>query len=228
MPPLILAALKQELAPIRRIVGDDVARFARTGVGPQKAAEATRRHGPGASLIISTGCCGGLVAGASPGMLVVPREILRVTDLCATAVPEPDVELRRLTCLLAEQLGLHCSARALATVEQALTTPASKQECHRRCGAVAVDMETAAIAEAAAELGIPYVSVRVVLDTFDETLPELPPPLRDGQGKLRPGRLLSAARRPRDLLSFAVLAFRLRAVSSGLGRCIAALVQMVG
>ena len=65
-------------------------------------------------------------------------------------------------------------------------------------GAVAVDMETAAIARVAAQLGVPYLSLRVVLDSAEEALPEIPPP-----GGLP--RLLKAASKPAALLSLAVI-----------------------
>jgi len=227
VPTLILAALKEELAPIARVLDPGDFRLVCTGVGPERAAQATRQHATPGSVIVSTGCCGGLVPGASPGMLVVPRAVLHVATM-VTEAPPPDVELRRLSRRLAEQLGLHCSARPLATVENALLTPRSKRECHHRCGAVVVDMETAAIAEVAAQLGLPYVSIRVVLDTVDESLPPMPGPMRDARGRLQPRRLLDAARRPRDLLTLASLAYRLRSASGGLGRCIAGLMRELG
>ncbi len=124
-----------------------------------------------------------------------------------------------------EQLGLHCSARPLATVERALHTPESKRACHQGCGAVAVDMESAAIAVAAAELQRPYVVVRYVLDTVDETLPDLG--LVDGGGKLRPSAVLKAATRPRDLITLASLAMRMRSRSGGLVRLVAALLDSI-
>jgi adenosylhomocysteine nucleosidase len=223
-PTIVLAALKEELEPLRKALeprGD--LRLVRTGVGPRRAAETTLRQCAEAKLIISTGCCGGLVAGAEAGLLVIPERVLRWDGERAEEAPPPDEELVQLCQHTAERLGLHCSARPLATVERALHTPESKRACHRGCGAVAVDMESAAIAVAAAELQRPYVVVRYVLDRVDETLPDLG--LVDGRGKLRPGAVLKAAMRPRELVTLASLAIRMRSRSGGLVRLVSALLE---
>ena len=216
MTPVILAALKEELAPLRRVIDPDVARFVRTGVGPRRAAAAVRERCRDADLIISSGCCGGLVPGAARGMLAIPARVLRLASGEPLDAPAPDASLAELARGVAERLGLHCSPRPLVTVEDALHTPESKHRCHEACGAVVVDMETAAVAEAAREINVPYLSIRVVLDTADETLPRIP------KG------LVEAVRRPGEMLTLAALALRLRSVSADLGGCIAALLHELG
>jgi hypothetical protein len=161
-------------------------------------------------------------------MLSIPERVLRWdgTGERDEPAPPPDASWVALARGLCERLGLHCSTRPLATVARALYTPESKQACHRGCGAVTVDMETAAIAAAAAGLGVPYLSVRYVLDTADETLPELG--LRDGQGRLRLGGLLRAAARPRAVVGMAALMVRMRTHAGGVARLLGALLEEVG
>lgn len=216
MTPVVLAALKEELAPLRRVIPPNAVRFVRTGVGPRKAAAAVRERCRDADLIISTGCCGGLVPGAARGMLAIPERVLRLANGEPLDAPAPEASLAARARGVAERLGLHCSPRPLVTVEEALHTPESKRRCHEACGAVVVDMETAAIAAAARELDLPYLSIRVVLDTADETLPRIP------RG------LVEAVRRPGEMLTLAALALRLRSVSADLGGCIAALLDELG
>lgn len=216
MKPVILAALKQELAPLQRIIPPNVARFVRTGVGPRRAAAAVRERCRDADLIISTGCCGGLVPGADRGMLAIPARVVQLASGEPVDAPAPDAGLAAQARGVAERLGLHCSPRPLVTVEDALHTPQSKRRCHEACGAVVVDMETTAIAGAARDIDVPYVSIRVVLDTADETLPRVP------RG------LVEAARRPGEMLTLAALALRLRSISADLGGCIAALLHELG
>lgn len=221
-PVIITAALEEELAPLRALESAEV-RLLKTGVGPARAARAARRVSGEGRLIISTGCCGGLVPGAMPGMLAIPDEVLHEERGGFKPAPPPDGGQAALARSLAEQMGLHCSGRPLVSVSRALSTPADKRRCHEQCGAVAVDMETAAIAVVAAESDTPLLSVRVVLDSVDDHLPDLS--LTGENGKLRPARLVRALRRPRSLVTLASLKVRLRRVSGSLGRFLGAVLD---
>jgi adenosylhomocysteine nucleosidase len=52
-----------------------------------------------------------------------------------------------------------------------LETPQAKAEFAKATGAVAVDMETATIAEQCRERGVPLLSIRVISDTARQELP---------------------------------------------------------
>ncbi len=52
-----------------------------------------------------------------------------------------------------------------------LASPREKARAALATGTVAVDLESAAIAAAAAERGVPFVAVRVVADAVSDTLP---------------------------------------------------------
>jgi len=221
---VVVAALRQEIAPLRRELRS--IRFVKTGIGPERARTATHQGCDGAALIISTGCCGGLVAAASVGMLGIPDQVLQLSDSAVATAPAPDLRLQAKARLVAEGLGLHVGLGQLATVCAPLCTPQDKQDAHLRSGAVAVDMETAAIAEAARQMGIPYVSIRVVLDTVSERLPDPNHRSADPEGGRWPGRLLKAAvSHPVAVMDLARLAMRLRTVSAPLARTIAAFVN---
>jgi adenosylhomocysteine nucleosidase len=60
---------------------------------------------------------------------------------------------------------------AIASQPHALETPAAKAALAHETGALAVDMETAAVARAAAEHGIPLIAVRAISDTAHDPLP---------------------------------------------------------
>jgi adenosylhomocysteine nucleosidase len=60
--------------------------------------------------------------------------------------------------------NLLCSTRAI-------DTPAGKAEAFRRTGAAAVDMESAAVAQIACRRNLPFIAVRVIVDTAADTLP---------------------------------------------------------
>ena len=90
MTPLILAALKEELEPLRRAIPQERVRFMRTGVGPERAGKVVRARCTPGSLLISTGCCGGLVEGAVRGMLAVPDRVIWLQEAGVRPAPDPD------------------------------------------------------------------------------------------------------------------------------------------
>ena len=59
----------------------------------------------------------------------------------------------------------------LLTVPTALESPAAKRAAAAATDAVAVDMESAAIAAVAARARVPFVALRVVVDGLDDALP---------------------------------------------------------
>lgn len=76
----------------------------------------------------------------------------------------------RLLAIARQTLGNRARAGALATSETMLETCAAKAEAAKRTGALAVEMETAAIAQSCREINLPLLSVRVVSDTANEEL----------------------------------------------------------
>jgi len=162
----------------------------------------------GAKLLISTGCCGGLVPGARSGLMVVPARILEAHGEQVSEVTPPDEQWSAFARRLAEKRGLHCTDRPIISVDRALLSEASKAGCHQATGAVAVDMESAALARVAGELGVPHLVLRHVMDAVDEPLPERA--VSDETGRIRPLKLARAMTSPRGFLSRAQMAVRLR------------------
>ena len=219
---VVAAALPAELAPLqRRLEGRPDIQLVRMGVGPRRAEAAARRTLAGAELVITTGCCGGLVPGAAAGMMVIPSKLLWLNEDGTTEpCPDPDLQWTLRARSQAERMGLHCSDRPLITVAEALNSPHSKRRCHERTGAVAVDMESAAVARVAGELGVPHLCVRVVLDSVDQQLPERT--ISDGEGQIKPARVVKAMLRPRKFLSMAAMAVRLRSIAEPMAGLVAA------
>jgi adenosylhomocysteine nucleosidase len=214
---VVLAALPPEVGPLARgLRGVPDVRVVATGVGLRRAAAVARREGPGAGLLVSAGCCGGLAPAAVAGTLVVPRRVLR--DSSEGETPPPDGTWGSRLRDAARAAGHLCMDGAIVSVRRALATAEEKRACRERTGADAVDMETASVAQVAAELGVPYVSIRVVLDTAGEAIPQAP---LDADGRLELRRLLLLAH-PRTLLSLAALALRLRQVMPRLVACLRA------
>jgi len=83
-------------------------------------------------------------------------------------------------------------------VRRSVATPEAKAALRAATGAVAVDMESAVILEAAAARGFPSLVVRAVTDEARETLPDEVMRLMGADGRIRGAGLL-ALTRPRVL-----------------------------
>ena len=169
-----------------RVAGRGVA-WCVAGVGREAAARAARRlilgHRP--QLVLSAGFAGGLAPDLVRGSLI---RAARVT------LPDRSKDLR-----LAHAAPANGRALTIVTTDHILTTPAEKADLREVSNADAVDMETFAVAEAAAAEGLPCGSIRVISDDASQTLPREVAMLSRPQSAMRRlGAAIGAiGRRPR-------------------------------
>jgi adenosylhomocysteine nucleosidase len=188
---LIFYAFAREIAPFkRRLVNRrtlehpglrgfrgrlgriDVAAVA-TGVGMARAREAARRAfevRDDVRVAIATGVAGALTEGLKPGHLVLADRLI--------AHRAADADIEHLGVIDRAHLegigkalrgsGLPYSLGPILTSHRILPGSAAKREAGKSTGAIAVDMETAAIAEEAAARGIPFVCLRAIIDEVDD------------------------------------------------------------
>jgi nucleoside phosphorylase len=153
----------------------------RTGIGLQRAAAAAAAiELPTCALVVSTGCAGGLSASLRAGDLVVATAVQ--TD---AASHHADPTARRRVLALAGQHGLSIHEGPIRCSGRMLASRADKQAA-AATGALAVEMEAAPLAAAAAAAARPFVSVRAVIDAADDDLATL---VRTGDpdtGQVRP------------------------------------------
>jgi len=145
----------------------DGTRVTVTGMGPTAAAEGARRLiACGARALISWGMAGGLDPALRAGTLVLPREVISMQgERFLTA-------LQWRTSLARAVPAVHTvTDGALLSCGAPLGSPADKAAAFRTSGAVAVDMESEAVAEVAARERVPFLAVRAIVDTADEALP---------------------------------------------------------
>ena len=137
-------------------------------------------------LVVSAGVCGGLDPALRAGDLVLPEIVINEAGL---RLPVTGIGARRAAS------GGGATARAgwLATTSRVVATPEAKAALRAATGAVAVDMESAPILEAAAARGCASLVVRAVSDHADEALPEELVRLMGADGRLRRGRALALA-----------------------------------
>lgn len=156
---LVVAAVRQELDPFLRRSNGDV-QVLLTGVGARRAYAQVGRW-------LSDHPCGGLI---SAGFAGATRPGLKTGDLIwAEEVVDAVSGERARPSFSKPSLGGVASGR-LVTVPRAAWSPSAKAALGARFEAVAVDMETAWVARAAGEKGIPWVAIRAVLDPMEQFL----------------------------------------------------------
>jgi adenosylhomocysteine nucleosidase len=121
----------------------------------------------GVTGMLSFGYAGGLEPGLRPGVVLIGEAIVLPDGqrLPADAAWIESIERA------ARQLGVATRRGAIAGSEHAVTTVAEKRWLHERSRALAVDMESHAVARAA-KPRVPFIAVRVILDAHDRAVPE--------------------------------------------------------
>jgi nucleoside phosphorylase len=160
LPVLVVAAVRQEIGrPLKS--ADGRIEMLLTGMGRRNADAKVRRYlaGKKIGLLVSAGFAGGTLPGYKVGDLLIASE---VHDMASGKSFKPFWCPTRLD-------GRVRTGRFL-TADSVMPDPAAKEEAGRKFGAVGVDMETAAVAEAAVEHGVPWVGLRAVLDPMEVRL----------------------------------------------------------
>jgi adenosylhomocysteine nucleosidase len=183
------------------------------GVGGTGAAVAARLLvAAGATALVSWGVAGGLDANLQPGTLVVTGEVITgEVDRPIRHAPTPVSRAwaAELACSVRERVSL--SGGPIVAVDHVLETLADKRAL-AGTGAVASDMETAAVAHAARSARIPWIAVRAIVDDASLALPAGVVSAIDIFGRPRIGRLVTAlVRQPGEILQLPRLARHFRA-----------------
>lgn len=159
-PVLVVAAVREELNSFTSPLGGGVHTLV-TGMGAGRAHERVSRwlsQHP-CRCVVSVGFAGGTQAGLRTGDLIVPNEVF---DASSGDKQRPSrFSIGNGACV---RVG------PLVTNRRVLLTPRAKGTLGRRFQALAVDMETWAVAKAAMEADLPWISVRAILDPMEEFL----------------------------------------------------------
>jgi adenosylhomocysteine nucleosidase len=119
---------------------------------------------------------GGLDPALETGTVVIPGSVAFAGE---EPIESDNTWCDRLVSRLASIVPV--STGSMMTVQGVATEPEQKRSLFTQHGCVAVDMETAAIARVAKELGLPWIAVRVVVDAAHDRLPDLDAIGPDGQ-----------------------------------------------
>jgi adenosylhomocysteine nucleosidase len=147
-----------------------------TGIGPGAADKvaSTVLNRQKAALVVSTGFAGSLATEAAVGDVVVATSVMSGTFdggwQGGASLNCADTLLRNLLVASAA-MGVAVKRGAMVSLSGVLCRAADKQQLGRVTGAIAVDMESAAIAIVAKRHDVPFVVVRAISDAADENLP---------------------------------------------------------
>ncbi|HEY5019653.1 MAG TPA: hypothetical protein VII17_01410 [Steroidobacteraceae bacterium] len=166
----------------------------------------------GAGALASFGLAGGLDPALIAGSIFLPSEVITLTGPGIYTAPR---WRERLSGALAAQRPV--AHGKLLSCPRAIGTVAQKAALFRDTGAAAVDMESLAVAQVAATKHVPFIAVRVIVDSARDELPQAVTAAADSAGQLQLWRLLGAlARSPADLAPLMKLVWRYRAASRSL------------
>jgi adenosylhomocysteine nucleosidase len=133
----------------------------------------------GVRALISLGLAGGLDPVLRPGTVIVPSAVIDGEEQYPT-----DPRLARL-------LG-GATPHVLLAMETIVASTTEKQRLHDTTGAAAIDLESGAVARAAAAHGIPFAALRVTCDPAQRSLPPAALAALDSQGAIALRRVLAS------------------------------------
>jgi adenosylhomocysteine nucleosidase len=181
-------------------------RLAISGIGGIAAAAAAQALvDVGASALMTFGMAGGLDPALKPGSVVIPCELLSSEGARYAACRA----WREQVAAAVSPLRAVTEGNLL-TSTHAIDTPADKAAAFRNTGAAAVDMESAAVAKIAAQHNLPFIAVRVIVDTAADMLPRAVV-AASRSGRVQFARLIGGLiMAPREIASLVRLAQRYR------------------
>ena len=204
----VVASMKPELAGLQREfealepsrgVGIPV-EFHFVGVGPRRSgnvmAEAlskTRRRPDGVLLL---GVAGAVDPDMECGEVILADTYALDTKEDSAADISPDPEMLQVAEAAAADLRMPVSRASSLTVNHLIVESQERQELRGKYDVGSVNMEDHAVAAAARDAGVPFLSVRVILDTAQQSIPGYLPGLSKGRSAVVTEILLKPWRIP--------------------------------
>ncbi|MGE0120153.1 MAG: hypothetical protein AB7S71_16055 [Dongiaceae bacterium] len=201
----VVTGLAFEAACLRRAVpATSALQIACAGGDYKRAyAAATQLAQGGADLLVSFGFAGGLHPRLRAGEIVLADG---VAGPAGQRLPAADAHARRFADAAARD-GAPLDRGTILGVQDPVTLSRDKLRLGQICAAVAVDMESLGVAEAAAFNGRPFLCLRVIVDGAERDVPPAALAAMAPDGRLRPlallGSLLRSPSQWSDLLRLA-------------------------
>ena len=120
----------------------------------------------GTNQLISWGCAGALAPHLKAGDLVIPSAIHSRDNIQLTT--QPDWSKKIINKL---EQSIKCYDGQLFESDSVISLARDKAEQYQQTGALAVDMESGAIARVAQQANIPFIAIRSIVDPANLDLP---------------------------------------------------------
>ncbi len=167
------------------------------------------------NALVSFGVAGGLKPGLRPGTLLIPDEIF--VEGRAIPVDRPLADGLRAKLPQALPGRMTVGSGLLATVE-------AKAALYAQTQALAVDLESGLLAEAAQAAGLPFIIIRAVADPSDRALPKAAQiPLTPAGRPNLPAILASVLRSPGQIPGLIALGLEMNRAMASLREAVTAL-----
>lgn len=219
----IIVALPNEISSLsnKKIPKGDCAFINNTtllacsGTGPKNAAKASQLLiDKGAERLISWGCATALKSGLQPGDLVLPQILVSEEQ---TAVSQLHINSVWLENTLTHLSALNPHTGLLAESSHVVTQSTEKKLIHQQTKAIALDMESIAIAQIASQNNCPVLVIRCIADPVAMNLPKAVSYAHNDQGDIILTKLLYfLLNNPNELLSLIRLGLHFNAAKNKL------------
>ena len=204
--------------------------FSVVGVGPRRSGNAmaevlakARRRPEG---VLMLGVAGAVEPGMETGEVVLADRYLLDSGEQTSAEIPADAALLEVAEAAAAELRMPVSRGGSLTVNHLVAEGWERQQLREKYGVASVNMEDHGVASACRDAGVPFASVRVILDTAEQTLPGYLPGLSRGRNAviteilMRPWRIptLLKLRSQMDLCQSVLTQFGLSYLEMEAGR----------
>ncbi|MDO9214705.1 MAG: phosphorylase [Methylococcales bacterium] len=196
----IVVALPQEISTLtaRKVVKGqcvfltDSLALAYSGAGASNAEAAAKLLiEQGATRLISWGCAGALSANLTSGDLVLADELIDADGAMITIDHEWHRRVRTvLEKAACQSSGFALRCGSLLESKTLVATSHDKQQLHRQSAAIALDMESVAVAKVAHAHALPFLVIRAIADPVTMDLPQAVSHALNEQGDVQLGKLL--------------------------------------
>jgi adenosylhomocysteine nucleosidase len=207
--PWELKSLTRQNIPVGacRQIGDDTL-VALSGIGAERAhAASALLVSRGATALLSWGCAAALDDRLKAGSVVLPKRVIGATG---ESFPVSVEWHRRLYQTLSAKYRV--GTDALVESEAIIKTRDAKRTLAEQTQAVATDMESGAQARLAHARRMPFIVVRVIVDTASTQMPENVMQALDHRGDIKVGSFLARALlRPADGITLMKLGIQFNA-----------------
>ncbi len=157
------------------------------GIGPRRARQTIKEFtDTPLSAVLSVGCAGALIPELTAGQLVLAPALRMYTEEREGQLDTFGVDSRlfRAARDAAQQAGVATIEGGIVTSPRVLFTRQEKEKRGRETDCIAVEMESGVHATFAAERTLPFLVLRIILDSVDMAIP----PMRGvttAEGKIR-------------------------------------------